>query len=523
VIPPPDHSALARDGTVAILTPTGRDGLLAKDVLARASVESSVCRDITGLCDAIRAGVGAVMIAEEALSPDARALLADALDGQPPWSDVSVIVLTSEGELSSGVSPAVRSLAGLANVTFLERPVRVATLVTVLSSALRARHRQYDIRDHLAERGAAEQTLRDSEGRLRAAVESAPYPMMLYTDTGAVLQLSRAWTAITGYDARELQTTDAWMALAYPAGSADGAAPPSSIDLLASGERSVRTRHGGTRTWDFHAVVLGAAPGGAKLWLTAAVDVTEFQSLLASERASREAAEAANRAKSDFLAVMSHELRTPLNAIAGYCDIMELGVYGPITDAQRDAIARIKLSEVRLLSLINDVLNLAKIESGRVQLNLAPVDMCAIARSMEAMIAPQLQKKGQTYESAFACDKALALADPEKAGQVVLNLLSNAVKFTGEGGRVRVEVEAHGSSIVTRISDNGPGIAADKHEAIFEPFVQVGRTTSAPAEGTGLGLSISRDLARLMGGDLTVQSPASGGTIFTFRLPASTG
>ncbi len=115
------------------------------------------------------------------------------------------------------------------------------------------------------------------------------------------------------------------------------------------------------------------------------------------------------------------------------------------------------------------------------------------------------------------------MADPEKAGQVVLNLLSNAVKFTGEGGRVRVEVEPDGSWIVTRVCDTGPGIAADKLEAIFEPFVQVGRTKSAPGEGTGLGLAISRDLARLMDGDLTAESPAGGGTIFTFRLPASTG
>ncbi|HEY5061796.1 MAG TPA: PAS domain-containing sensor histidine kinase [Gemmatimonadaceae bacterium] len=515
------ESATDRDNSVAILTPTGRDGPLAKQVLGMANVEANVCRDMQGLARAVRAGVGAVIVAEEALTPAARLTLTHALDGQPSWSDIAVIVLTSEGELSLGVSPAVNAMAGRGSVTLLERPVRVATLITVLTSALRARQRQYDLRDYLAERLAAEQSLRESEARLRGAVQAAPYPMMLYTGDGQVLQLSRAWTEITGYSAAELTSVVKWAALG---GDGEAAAHPSlgdALKLLSSGDRTVRTREGYTRVWNFHAVSLGQLPDGRALWLTAAMDVTEFRTLLNKERASRASAENANRAKSDFLAVMSHELRTPLNAIAGYCDILEIGVYGPVTNKQHEAINRIKQSEVRLLSLINDVLNLAKIESGRLQVDIASVDIAAVARSVEGLIGPQTLKKQLTYTSVFPPAPAMAVADGEKAGQVILNLLSNAVKFTPEHGRVHLEVARRGDDIVTSISDTGPGIAAEKREIIFEPFVQVGRSRSSTAEGTGLGLAISRDLARLMKGDITVENNRGDGATFTFCLPAS--
>jgi signal transduction histidine kinase len=149
------------------------------------------------------------------------------------------------------------------------------------------------------------------------------------------------------------------------------------------------------------------------------------------------------------------------------------------------------------------------------------VDIVTVARSVESLIDPQVAKKHLTYTSGFPATPAIAVADGEKAGQVILNLLSNAVKFTPEHGRVHLEVTRRDDEIVTLVSDTGPGIPPDKRDVIFEPFVQVGRSRSSSAEGTGLGLAISRDLARLMKGDITVANNGDGGATFTFCLPAS--
>jgi PAS domain S-box-containing protein len=241
--------------------------------------------------------------------------------------------------------------------------------------------------------------------------------------------------------------------------------------------------------------------------------------LYAGAEAARREAEQANRAKSEFLAVMSHELRTPLNAIGGYAELMEMEVHGPVTDAQRQALDRIQRSQRHLLSLINDVLNYARIEAARVSYDTGDVPVHEALAGLEALVSPQLQARRIDYRYE-PCDSALsARADAEKVRQVLLNLLSNAVKFTPEGGRVRIFADADGSDVRIRVSDTGAGIPADKLEAIFEPFVQLGRGLTTPHEGTGLGLAISRDLARGMDGDLTVESEPGRGSTFTLRLP----
>jgi signal transduction histidine kinase len=241
--------------------------------------------------------------------------------------------------------------------------------------------------------------------------------------------------------------------------------------------------------------------------------------LYAEAEAARREAEQANRAKSEFLAVMSHELRTPLNAIGGYTELMEMEVHGPITDAQRHALERIRRSQVHLLSLINDVLNYARIEAARVSYETEDVPVHEALAGLEPLMAPQIQARGIAYQYE-ACDAALTLrADSEKLRQILLNLLSNAVKFTPEGGQVRIWADGDEKEVRIRVCDTGPGIPEDKLEAVFEPFVQLGRDLHSPQEGTGLGLAISRDLARGMDGDLTVENAPGHGAIFTLRLP----
>ena len=245
----------------------------------------------------------------------------------------------------------------------------------------------------------------------------------------------------------------------------------------------------------------------------------ERKRLLGETEHARKEAEDANRAKSEFLAAMSHELRTPLNAIGGYVDLMDLEIQGPLTDAQRDALARIEANKRHLLTQINDILSFAKIEAGRIELDLRSLSAIDVLSSMEPLVAPQAEAKGVAYNME-RCDPGIELrGDPERVRQVLLNLIGNAIKYTPEGGWVVLACDADDRSAQLRVRDSGVGIPDEERERIFDAFQQVGRRLNQPGEGVGLGLAISRDLARAMDGDLTVESAPGEGSTFTLRLP----
>jgi len=252
----------------------------------------------------------------------------------------------------------------------------------------------------------------------------------------------------------------------------------------------------------------------------------EVERLLADSQRARAEAEAASRAKSEFLAVMSHELHTPLNAIGGYAELMEMGIRGPVTAQQREDLARIQRSQRHLLGLVNEVLSYAKLEPGSVHYDLRDVRIRDAAAEVEGLILPQARAKGLALAVAERPPALAVRADPDKLRQVLVNLLSNAIKFTDgrEGRPARVEVTCEGGPdgrVRIRVRNTGIGIATDQLERIFEPFVQVRADLTRTAEGTGLGLAISRDLARGMGGDLTAESAPGGGSTFTLTLPAA--
>ncbi len=234
----------------------------------------------------------------------------------------------------------------------------------------------------------------------------------------------------------------------------------------------------------------------------------------------------ANEAKGKFLANMSHELRTPLNAIAGHVQLIEMGLHGPVTNEQRDALDRIARAQRHLLGLINDILNFTKLEAGRVPYALSSVDVGLAMKDVSAMVEPQMATAGLTFSSALGNERYLVLADAEKLRQILINLFSNATKFTPMGGRVSFGVAPHETDatlVELRVSDTGIGIPADKLETVFDPFVQLAPTGVPSNQGVGLGLAISRDLARGMGGDLTVWSAEDLGSTFTLTLGRAPG
>ena len=248
--------------------------------------------------------------------------------------------------------------------------------------------------------------------------------------------------------------------------------------------------------------------------------VDELRERTSDALRARDEADEANKAKSAFLAAMSHELRTPLNAILGYVDLMTMGIHGALTAAQTESLERMKRSAQHLLVLINDVLNFARLEAGRINYRIRTVPVTEVLKTARDIIAPQIAAKGINYRERDDTAGAAVCADREKLVQILINLIGNAVRHTAPGGEILVACRRDGETIGISVHDSGTGIPADKLEAIFEPFVQVESTYEGERQGTGLGLSISRDLARAMEGDITVESQLGKGSTFTVHLRA---
>ena len=237
------------------------------------------------------------------------------------------------------------------------------------------------------------------------------------------------------------------------------------------------------------------------------------------ERGFADDAQAANKAKSAFLGVMSHELRAPLNAIGGYIELLDMGLRGPVTEDQRADFARVKANQQHLALLITEVLNFARVGSAGMSLAVSDVNGCDALTHAFQLIEPLIAQRGLVFDGISGDPSIVARADPEKVAQILVNLLSNAIKFTPAGGHISAEGAAVNDTVTLSVSDTGLGIAREKLEAIFEPFIQLKEGLSDRAGGVGLGLAISRDLARAMKGDLTVESTEGKGTRFTLSLP----
>jgi PAS domain S-box-containing protein len=404
---------------------------------------------------------------------------------------------------------------------YLTHPVEPPVLLATVRALLRGRE--------------AEMALRESEARFRTMADSAPVMIWVSDESGAPEWFNRSWLEFTGQTLKQ-QIEQGWAPFVHP----DDVDRVLSSYAAHAAERSpfrieLRMRR---RDGEYRWLINSGTPrvtdsGEVAGYIGSCIDITdhknveaEREAMLARERAARAeadfariAAEHANSVKAQFLAAMSHELRTPLNAIGGYVDLLELGIRGPVNEVQREDLDRIRRNQRHLLGLINNVLNFAKIEAGHVEYHIVETRLHDLLEGMYALVAPQVRARGLAYEYT-PCDPSIIVrADAEKVQQVLLNLLSNAIKFTESGGEVRLECACTDSMAGARVVDTGLGIPPEKLEAIFEPFVQVDQNFTREGQGTGLGLSISRDLARAMGGDITVKSELGAGAVFTLVLP----
>jgi signal transduction histidine kinase len=241
----------------------------------------------------------------------------------------------------------------------------------------------------------------------------------------------------------------------------------------------------------------------------------EMSTLAAAQRQAR----AAIRAKADFMAVMSHELRTPLNAIGGYAELLQLGVRGPVTPEQRGDLERIQAAQQQLLGVVDSVLDYTKLEAGILHFGVEDVPLDELLTGCCALVGPAAREKKLELRRNGTVGELAVRADGEKVQRVILSMLTNAIKFTPAGGVITVSCqEERNERVEIVVSDTGRGIAASDLECVFQPFVQMDAKLTRAQDGVGLGLAISRQMARRMGGDLTVVSELGTGSRFTLTL-----
>lgn len=288
-------------------------------------------------------------------------------------------------------------------------------------------------------------------------------------------------------------------------------------------ERAQRSKDGGQRRILVRARAFYDASGAFAGYRGVGVDVTRARSAERELRQAKEAAEYANRAKSDFLANMSHELRTPLNSVLGFSELMKDELMGPIGSARYKHYAEsIHLSAAHLLEIINDILDLSKVETGSQELREQKVDLHQVVHTCQRIIAPRAAEAALSFEIGSTQGLPCVWADKTVLNQILLNLLTNAVKFTPAGGRVtfRAATEDDGAVCFT-VADTGIGIAEEDRERVLEPFTQVAPADSRGHRGTGLGLSLTKSLVELHGGTLRIESDLGAGTTAVVLLPAT--
>ena len=274
----------------------------------------------------------------------------------------------------------------------------------------------------------------------------------------------------------------------------------------------------GERHYEASVVALHAGDGKTAGRLVDLHDITDRLGLEDDLTRLKEEAEAANRAKSDFVARMNHELRTPLSSVMGYADILLEGLFGDMPPKQRQAVEQIRASSDQLLSMINEVLDMAKIEAGKMSLHVEDFDIEGLLEEVADTVRPLVRKNRNLLRVNGAAGSGGMRGDRVKVRQCLLNLLSNAAKFT-EDGLIGLGLEERGADVVFVVEDDGIGMSATQAERIFEAYSQADDDTEQRFGGTGLGLSITRHFTEMMGGEIRVDSRSGEGTRFTIRLP----
>jgi PAS domain S-box-containing protein len=506
---------------VLVVPPTTADGVAIGKLLAASSIDCRIVPNVAAVCAALREGAGTLIIGEEALAAD-NALLMQHLRAEEVWSDLPVIVLSR-----SGREPVVLAeIVPRGNFSVIERPVRTSTLVSLVRSSLRARRRQYQVREHLAEQEAAQRVIREAEQRFRLLIENiTDYAIFMIDTEGRVASWNSGAQHLLGYSTQEIVGEPAARLFAHE----DSVLAREMDEARSTGRASStgwRLRKDGTQLFVEGALTAVRDERGQLLGYSKLMkDITdkrrieaEREQLLQSERAARSEAERSGRMKDEFLATLSHELRTPLSAILGWSQV--LGQVNGANSEIREGLKVIERNARSQAQIIEDLLDMSAIVSGKVRLEIKTVDLASVLEASINAVRPAAVARGVELRTAIERRGTSVSGDANRLQQVFWNLLTNAVKFTPKGGRVSATLAQTNSHFEVVVADSGEGIDGAFLPHVFERFRQADASASRRHGGLGLGLSIAKQLVELHGGSVNAASDGPGkGSTFTVVLP----
>lgn len=537
---------------VLVLAPTSADAGLSRLILTEAGVEASVFKNLTALTQDIDDSVAAILLTEEVFVATDVPTLLEALRRQPPWSDLPVILLSGAGADSAAAAWAIELLG---NITILERPVRLTTLVSSVRSAIRARRRQYELRDQFVDLARAEATLRMQSERQRLLGEAAaillstdePDAMMhalyakiaphfrldayfnyMLNDVGDALWLE-SFDGISSDDVRAVERLDLGEAVSGLVAQRRESYVAS--DVQTSVDPILRiAKSQGLRAYACHPLfaenrLLGTLSFGSRQRDQFDAEEVEFMRTIchyvtaAYERVRliRELRNA-DRRKDEFLATLAHELRNPLAPIRNALHIMQLADDDSAAIGQARTMMERQLKQ--MVRLIDDLLDVSRITRGKLDLRKERVELAAVIGNAVDTTRPLIEAAGHSLTVTVPPYPVYLDADPMRLAQVFSNLLNNAAKYTDRGGRLWLTASQDGSDIVIAVRDSGIGIPADSLSTVFEMFAQVDRSLEKSQGGLGIGLTLVKRLVELHGGTVEARSDGPGkGSEFIARLP----
>ena len=494
-----------------ILAPTGRDAPLTRELLAEHGIRCLICSDMLHLVGELAQGAGAILISEEAIPQQEQLyFLGDRLGRQPPWSDIPVLLLAHPGADSQ---PVRQTLRALGNVTLIERPVRVAALLTAVQTALRARQRQYNAREHLVELDATAAALRGSEARLKALFDNAAI---------GIAEIDEAQRFALANDSL-CRSLGARREVLLGSALSDVVHPDDRLylhtrlaDLFGGGCESVVAearfvRHDGAVIWVKLAASLSRVGDERGAHAVVAIeDVTERKH---AEDDLREA----DRRKDEFLAILAHELRNPLAPIRNSLHIFRMaGVQDPAVARVTEMMER---QVAHMVRMVDDLLEVSRISRGKIELRKEVVELASVLRSAVDTSLPLIEANRHKLSVQVPTEPLMLEADPVRLAQVFANLLNNSAKYTPAGGTIDVDVTVEKGSAVICVKDNGEGIPQQMLSRVFNMFMQVNPGARAQG-GLGIGLTLARTLVSLHGGSIEAFSHGPGrGCEFLVKLP----